>query len=213
MKNIILFVIILSGLLFPQTIYDVTPGTKGNRIIISLENESKISVAKNVEIKLINSPNALIFKNNIQIIKMLNTLEEKEVPFSFDIKRNVESNKKDTIEFAIKGNGINLKKSFIINYTAPKEYSLSQNFPNPFNPITTIRYDLPLDSKVSLKIFDILGNEVKTLLEKEQSAGYKEIKFNGSSFASGVYIYRLIANNPVNNQTSFVSIKKMMMIK
>jgi len=64
-----------------------------------------------------------------------------------------------------------------------------------------------------LKIYDILGNEVKTLVDKDQSAGYKEIKFNGSSFASGVYIYRLIAKNSLNNQTSFVSVKKMMMIK
>ena len=212
MKRIILFVIIISGLLFPQTIYDVTPGTKGNRIIISIENESEICGARNVEVKLINSPPELIFNHISQLIKIINGSEEKDASFSFDIKRNVESNKKDTIVFAIKGNNINLKKSFIINYTAPKEYSLSQNFPNPFNPTTTIRYDLPFDSKVSLKIYDTLGKKIITLVEKEQSAGYKEIKFNGSSFASGVYIYRLIANNPANDQ-NFVSIKKMMMIK
>ena len=212
MKKTILFVIIISGLLFPQTIYDVTPGTKGNRIIISIVNESKICEAKNVEVKLINSPPELIFNHISQLIKIINGSEEKDASFSFDIKRNVESNKKDTIVFAIKGNNINLKKSFIINYTAPKEYSLLQNFPNPFNPTTTIRYDLPFDSKVSLKIYDTLGKKIITLVEKEQSAGYKEIKFNGSSFASGVYIYRLIANNPANDQ-NFVSIKKMMMIK
>ena len=212
MKKTILFVIIISGLLYPQTIYDVTPGTKGNRIIISIVNESKICEAKNVEVKLINSPPELIFNHISQLIKIINGSEEKDASFSFDIKRNVESNKKDTIVFAIKGNNINLKKSFIINYTAPKEYSLLQNFPNPFNPTTTIRYDLPFDSKVSLKIYDTLGKKIITLVEKEQSAGYKEIKFNGSSFASGVYIYRLIANNPANDQ-NFVSIKKMMMIK
>ena len=212
MKKIILFVIIISGLLFPQTIYDVTPGTKGNRIIISIENESEICEARNVEVKLTNSPPQLIFNHISQLIKIINGSEKKDASFSFDIKRNVGSNKKDTIEFSIKGNGISLKKSFIIYYSAPKEYSLSQNFPNPFNPITTIRYDLPFDSKVSLKIYDILGKEVKKLVEKEQSAGYKEIDFNGSSFASGIYIYRLIANNPANNK-NFVSIKKMMMIK
>ncbi|MFZ0453974.1 MAG: T9SS type A sorting domain-containing protein [Ignavibacteriaceae bacterium] len=213
MKSIIFSILIFSGLLFPQTVYDVTPGTKGNRIIISLANESKVSEARNIEVKLVSSPQAIVFNKSFQLIKIINGLEEKEASFSFDIKRNVEANKKDTIEFTIKGNGINLEKSFIINYTAPKEYALSQNFPNPFNPATTIRYDLPFDSKVSLIIYDILGSEVKTLVEEEQSAGYKEIIFNGSSFASGVYIYRLITNNPENNQASFVSIKKMMMIK
>ena len=214
MKNIFfLLFLIFTGLTYTQTVYDVTPGTKGNMIIITLENESKVSKAKNIEVKLVNSPQALIFNQSLKHIKIINGSNEKDVSFSFDIKRNVESNKRDTIEFAITGTGINLKKSFIINYTAPKEYALSQNFPNPFNPATTIRYDLPFDSKVSLKVYDILGKEVKTLVEKEETAGYKEIKFNGSSLASGVYIYRLTANNPANQNASFVSIKKMMMIK
>ncbi len=212
-KLLLLFLLIFEGLSYTQTVYDVIPGTNGNRIIITLENESKISGAKNVAVKLVHSSTALFFKNSSQVVKNLNASEEKDVIFSFDIKRNVESNKKDTISFAIIGIGINMKKSFVINYTAPKEYALSQNFPNPFNPTTTIRYDLPFDSKVSLKIYDILGNEVKTLVENEQSAGYKEIKFNGSSLASGIYIYRLIANSPSNQQANFVSIKKMMMIK
>ncbi|MGB8321233.1 MAG: T9SS type A sorting domain-containing protein [Ignavibacteriaceae bacterium] len=212
MKNIIFsLLLVFTCFSYPQTIYDVTPGTKGNQIIITLENESKVSEAKNVEVKLINSPTSLAFQYNNQIVKMINACEEKDVPFLFDIKRNVKSNKKDTIEFVITGEGINLKKSFIINYTAPKEYALSQNFPNPFNPTTTIRYDLPIDSKVTIKIYDILGNEVKTLVDQNQSAGYKEIRFNGASLASGVYIYRMIANNP--GRQNFVSIKKMMMVK
>ena len=214
MKIIIsLSFLIFAGFLYPQTVYDVIPGTKGNQIIITLENESKLSEIKNVEIKLERSSESLIFKDSRIGVKIINAWEGKDVPFTFDIKRNIESNKKDTIEFLISGNGINLKKSFILNYTSPKEYALSQNFPNPFNPATTIRYDLPFDSKVSLKIYDILGNEVKTLVKREESAGFKEIKFNGLSLASGVYIYRLIANNLANNQASFVSIKKMMMIK
>lgn len=214
MKKItFLILLIYLGLTYSQTVYDVTPGTKGNQIIITLENGSNVSGAKNIEVKLLSTQEALVFNKRMQIVKIINASEEKDVPFSFDIKRNIESNKKDTIEFSVNGNGINLKKSFIINYTAPKEYSLSQNFPNPFNPTTTIRYDLPFDSKVSLKIYDILGNEIETLVDKEESAGFKEIKFNGLSLASGVYIYRMTAYDPVNNRTSFVSIKKMMMIK
>jgi hypothetical protein len=196
-----------------QTVYDVTTGTKGNQIIIKLENKSKTSKAENVNVKLINTPSVLTFNEKQQIINAIDISKEKNISFLFDIKRNVELNKKDTIEFLISGNGINQKKSFLINYIAPKEYALTQNYPNPFNPATTIRYNLPFDSKVSLKIYDILGNEVKTLVNEQQAAGYKEVKFDGSSLASGVYIYRLIANNSANQQANFVSVKKMIMIK
>ncbi len=214
MKKIFLSILlIISSLSYSQTVYDVTPGTKGNQIIITLENESKVTRAENVEVKLIKSSPVLSFTNRQQVVKIIEISKSKDVAFSFNIKRNIKSNKKDTIEFAIRGDGINLNKSFIINYAAPKEYALSQNFPNPFNPTTMIRYDLPFDSRVSLKIYDILGNEVKTLVNGEQGAGYKEVRFDGSSLASGVYIYRLIADNPANRKANFVSIKKMMMVK
>lgn len=88
----------------------------------------------------------------------------------------------------------------------PAEFKLYNNYPNPFNPATKIKYDLPSESKVSLKVYDILGREVATLFEGSQPAGYHEIVFDASRYASGVYIYRLIANN-------FVQTKKMMLIK
>ncbi|MEO8211405.1 MAG: T9SS type A sorting domain-containing protein [bacterium] len=73
----------------------------------------------------------------------------------------------------------------------PTEYHLSQNYPNPFNPTTKISFDIPSDNIVSLKIYDILGREVKTLVNEFRVAGtYKEI-FNGASLASGIYFYRL----------------------
>ena len=75
----------------------------------------------------------------------------------------------------------------------PVEFALHQNFPNPFNPATTIRYDLRADTRVSLKVFNILGQEVLTLVNEEQKAGYKSVEWNASNFASGVYFYRLQA--------------------
>lgn len=91
----------------------------------------------------------------------------------------------------------------------PKEFSLSQNFPNPFNPETIISYQIPdLGSNVNvqLKVYDILGREIITLINEEQSPGYYQAAFNGSSLTSGVYIYRLNAGN-------FTSIKKMILTK
>lgn len=73
----------------------------------------------------------------------------------------------------------------------PTEYLLYQNFPNPFNPETSIKYALPADGYIKLKLYDILGNEVLTLFEGEESAGVHTRTFNLSGFASGVYLYRL----------------------
>jgi len=92
-----------------------------------------------------------------------------------------------------------------------KEYSLSQNYPNPFNPSTIIRFSLMADSKVSLKIFDVLGQEVATLINGQMSAGSQTVNFDASHMNSGVYFYRLDADG-VDGQ-KFSSTKKMILTK
>jgi len=93
-----------------------------------------------------------------------------------------------------------------INNELPTSYSLSQNFPNPFNPLTKIRYELPLNSKVTIKIYDILGREVTTLLSETLKAGKYEVEWDATRCASGVYFYRLQAG-------SFVETKKMLLLR
>ncbi len=88
----------------------------------------------------------------------------------------------------------------------PTEFALSQNYPNPFNPVTTIDFQLPVTTKVLLKVFDILGNEVATLVDEVKEAGYYELSFNGSGLASGTYFFRLQSGN-------FVKINKMILLK
>lgn len=85
-------------------------------------------------------------------------------------------------------------------------FDLSQNYPNPFNPVTTISWQLPVGSHQVLKIFDVLGNEVATLVDEYRGAGRYEVTFDGSGLASGLYIYQLRAGN-------FTSTKKMMLLK
>jgi hypothetical protein len=77
----------------------------------------------------------------------------------------------------------------------PSDYSLAQNYPNPFNPVTNIVYTLPTSQKVLLKIYDVLGSEIKILVNEEQSAGPHNISFDASKLSSGVYYYRLEAGN------------------
>ena len=88
----------------------------------------------------------------------------------------------------------------------PTSFSLEQNYPNPFNPSTTIKFAIPSDNKVVLKIYDILGREVTTLLNTQLKAGYHSIDWNASRLASGTYIYRLEAGN-------FTQVKKMILLK
>ena len=88
----------------------------------------------------------------------------------------------------------------------PLVYSLEQNYPNPFNPSTTIKYSLSDDGFVRLAVYNLLGEEVTTLVNTEQKAGRYEVVFDASKLSSGVYMYRLESNN-------FLSIKKMILIK
>ncbi|HKB85377.1 MAG TPA: aryl-sulfate sulfotransferase [Ignavibacteriaceae bacterium] len=88
----------------------------------------------------------------------------------------------------------------------PTGFSLSQNYPNPFNPVSTIKYSLPHSSKVKLQVFDILGNMITTPVNKQQSAGRYEVKFNGSNLSSGIYFYRMRAG-------SFVATRKMILLR
>lgn len=77
----------------------------------------------------------------------------------------------------------------------PGNYELSQNYPNPFNPSTRISYSIPKETFVEIKIYNMLGNEVALLVNEEQKAGTYSITFNASNLPSGVYFYRLQADN------------------
>jgi hypothetical protein len=88
----------------------------------------------------------------------------------------------------------------------PLTYSLEQNYPNPFNPSTKIKYSVPQSSQVQIKIFDVLGNEIETLVNEEKRAGTYEINWNAINLPSGVYFYQLRAGE-------FVSTKKMILLK
>ncbi len=88
----------------------------------------------------------------------------------------------------------------------PISYSLDQNYPNPFNPSTTINYSIPVSGRVTLRIFNVLGQEVGTLLNSDQNAGKYQLTFDASQYSSGVYFYRIEAG-------TFSAVKKMMLLK
>lgn len=93
----------------------------------------------------------------------------------------------------------------------PTEYQLEQNYPNPFNPVTTIRFSLKVDATVSLKVYNLIGEEVASLVNGEIKAGMHNLRFNPSNLASGVYFYRMEAKGI--DGSSFSSVKKLMFLK
>jgi hypothetical protein len=90
--------------------------------------------------------------------------------------------------------------------SVPDKFSLSQNYPNPFNPSTRIDYNLPVDTKVLIKLYDNTGREVAIIVNSTQSAGYYSVQFNGENLSNGVYFYRITAGD-------FKQVKKMILMK
>jgi len=93
-----------------------------------------------------------------------------------------------------------------VNIGVPAKFELSQNYPNPFNPSTQINYNLPVDGKVSLRLFDMSGKEISTIVNEVKTAGYYSVSFNAGNLPSGVYFYSIEAND-------FSAVKKMMLVK
>jgi len=92
------------------------------------------------------------------------------------------------------------------NPTISLEYNLDQNYPNPFNPSTTISYSIAQDGLVSLKVFDVLGDEVATLIDELKTAGNYSVEFNAQDLPSGVYFYQLQVDR-------FVETKKLILLR
>ena len=118
------------------------------------------------------------------------------------LKINLYSNKylfwQDSTDLIV---GIEISESSL-----PRSYELYQNYPNPFNPSTAIKFDLPKTSQVTLKIYNILGEEVSTLVSGQLLSGYYRYEWDGSGLASGVYLYRLEAGD-------YVEVRKMILMK
>jgi hypothetical protein len=105
-------------------------------------------------------------------------------------------------------------KEIKVKIIPPTTYELFQNYPNPFNPTTTIEYQLPgagTRFNVSLKVYDVIGREVANLVNEQQEPGYYQKTFDASRYASGMYVYQLIATDAQNNKHVFR--KKMLLIR
>src|SRR5207249_3649365 len=107
----------------------------------------------------------------------------------------------------------------ILSLDLPARYTLFQNYPNPFNPTTTIRFSLVNPAIVTLKVYTMLGQEIRTLIDNQMTdEGPQEVLFDGTNLASGIYFYRIVIQQPANEDDDIpagysVTTKKMMLIK
>ncbi|MBK6913221.1 MAG: T9SS type A sorting domain-containing protein [Ignavibacteriales bacterium] len=219
-QRIVLTILLLSIPIVAQNTYNVQPGVKNNQIVLQLSN---VSTTESAEISSFLNPSRggtleyIRFVNNKEQVVSLKPGEEKDIVFTFDVNYNIGKTEADTVEFILTDNkSVFQTRQFILRYAAPTEYKLEQNYPNPFNPTTKIRFTIPASPKsspkegtfenVTLKVYDILGNEVTTLTNEQKEPGYYEVDFNASNFASGVYLYRLQSGD-------YISMKKMLLLK
>ena len=211
MKTIIA-IVLCTSITAAQTdsTYTIPFASKGNTIELTVANTSKITTQA-VNVSVSKAPSWVKFDSTKQTIKMLVASAEQATTFSFAVDKSAPVGKVQTLTFSITANNQTWTKNIAIKVAAPQTYTLFQNYPNPYNPTTIISYELSKDSRVSLKIYDILGREVMMLADEQQPAGYYQKTLNAQRLASGVYFYRLIATDDQNNHHIFQ--KKMLMLK
>jgi photosystem II stability/assembly factor-like uncharacterized protein len=135
---------------------------------------------------------------------------------SFRIRDKIDGSKVDKLlkngeELVIADPAINMLE--ITGALIPAQFELSQNYPNPFNPATTIQFGLPVSSKVKIAVYNILGEQVIVLTDKEYDAGYHKLIFNADALSSGVYFYRIEALPDGKQAGNFMDVKKLLLIK
>jgi|GEM_PF-418783 len=166
---------------------------RNNTIELVVANTSNIPIW-DVDVRISNAPSWLKFTATEQKLAHVKPKEELAATFSFAVEKSAPVHQEHRLQFRIStGDGQSWVKEIGIVVTAPEAFELFQNFPNPFNPTTSTAYQLPAAAHVTLKIFNLLGQEVATLVDGEQPAGYHQERFDARNLASGVYVYQLSA--------------------
>jgi hypothetical protein len=173
------------------------PPNQGNILISRLESASeKLGQGNRIGALL----QMVYFKARIIILRISNQI-------TVDVYTSLNYSSDGVIDLIVDEDNPNITQSIDINdILTPRTYTLSQNYPNPFNPSTTIEFSIPQSSNVSIRIYDIMGREVATLVNEYRGTGTYIATWNAGSFSSGVYFYKLIAGN-------FSETKKMVLSK
>ena len=184
--------------------------------ILVLYDQTKLEIENTVD-QL--NQNVILLKSHYKeegnlLIEKAYLIEKEEKHISLETKSLDKEDSYISIQYIFLDRNNNVISQGFISQkviAVPDEFALHQNYPNPFNPVTTIQYDIPKETHVNLIVYDILGREVKTLLNQKEQPGYKSIRWNGRNNAgqkvsAGLYFYRL-------ETTGFVKVHKMILLK
>lgn len=194
-----------------QSLYHLPFASQGNTVEVLVTNGSTIP-ATDLALDLINVPSWLRFSTARLPLASLLPGKESIVRLLFAVDKQAPVGKDQPLSLVIASpSGQLWSKSIQFVVDPPQHFELVPNYPNPFNPSTVIGYLLPVESKVSLRIYDLMGREIDRLSDKIQPAGYHEQRFDGRSAASGVYIVRLIAEPEQGER--FIAQRKIVLAK
>ncbi len=218
MRYIMILVLCTNLALAQQTqkAYEIPFASKGNTIELAVANTSTL-LAEGVKVEATSIPDGITFTQKTVTLPTLKTKVEVTASFTFSVEKTAKVNKQDTLRFTITDKtGQTWTKEIKISITPPTTYELLQNYPNPYNPSTTIEYQLPGTGtrtryNVSLKVYDVIGREIANLVNEQQEPGYYQKTFDARRYASGMYIYRLVATDEQNKQHVFQ--KKMVLLR
>jgi len=212
----ILIILLTASFVYSQTVYEIPFATKGNEIELTVENSSTIAL-QNVKIEAIDLPTWIKFTLEEETIKELKGNSESTTTFKFSVAKEAPVKEETALTFKITNSrGESWNKEITVSVSAPNKFELNQNYPNPFNPTTNISYTIPQvgtqdHASLQLKIFDILGREVETLVNEEQKPGFYKVGWNANNYASGMYIYQLSISRNTADQK--VIRKKMLLLR
>jgi hypothetical protein len=210
MKTIIALLVLVSVSL-SQEPYRIPFASKGNSIELTIANTSAVA-ASEISVEATSVPSWIVLSQRTVTFDQLGGNEEHPATFTFSVDKKATVNKEETISFTIKSqSGETWSKEIKVKVSPPEKFELFRNYPNPFNPTTTISYQLSADSRVILKVFNVIGQEVATLVDGQRGAGYHQEVFDASRCASGMYVYRIVYTDASGKQSS--DRKTMMLVK
>ena len=198
----------------PVELTSFVSNVSGREVDLNWETKTELNTRQfEIDRSLLNTAGSASTWSSIGVMKAAGT-SVSPIKYSYTDK-NLQAGKYQYRLKMIDNDGA-YKLSYVVKteIALPKDFALSQNYPNPFNPTTKIDYQVPVDAKVILEVYNITGQKIIELVNQEQQAGYYSVNFGSSSskLASGVYIYRLIATEK-GSGNNYSSIKKMMLLK
>jgi hypothetical protein len=144
-------------------------------------------------VRVANRPDWLVFERDEHLLQGIQAGGESIARFTFEVDQSAPVGQEETIAFVLSTpSGETWTKQIKVVVAAPDRFELFQNYPNPFNPKTEISYQTSEAGRVTLKVYNVVGQEVATLVDTDQPAGAHRVEWNAGTFASGVYLCRLV---------------------